>query len=56
MSDTWPCPECGTPVEYETVDIGVGSQQCTPAECPKCGWFQGYPEDPDKEARWSEDV
>lgn len=44
---TWPCPLCETPIEFETVDIGVGEQPVSPAECPNCGWYQGYPEDLD---------
>lgn len=32
------CPQCGEKAEAEFVDIGVGSQQCTPYGCPACGW------------------
>lgn len=53
--NSFPCPECGAPAEYETVDIGVGEQQCTPAYCEACGWCQDAG-DPDEEARQEHDV
>jgi hypothetical protein len=34
------CPECNGNAYFDTVDIGVGYQQITPATC-SCGWFQG---------------
>lgn len=42
------CPVCKGPASCEYVDIGVGSQQCTPYVCenPECGWVQP---DPDEE-------
>ena len=30
------CPYCGQGMECETVDIGVGEQQCGPYGCPAC--------------------
>jgi hypothetical protein len=34
------CPFCGAVAEVPTIDIGVGDEQCGPAECPKCGAAQ----------------
>lgn len=39
------CPYCGQMAPYETVDIGVGEQQCAPAFCVECGARQMMPED-----------
>lgn len=37
------CPDCGGPnCTAETVDIGVGEQQCTPFVCEDCGYVQPY--------------
>lgn len=35
MSDD--CPECGAELEYDEVDIGVGTMRGNPG-CPECGW------------------
>ncbi len=38
------CPQCGSPECYaETVDIGVGEQQCEPFHCDDCGWVEDTP-------------
>lgn len=34
------CPLCGAPAECDTVDIGVGEQQCGPYMCIECGWME----------------
>ncbi len=31
------CPECGGPLDYDEVDIGVGVQRGNYG-CPECGW------------------
>jgi len=31
------CPNCGTPLEYDEVDIGVGTLRGNPG-CPECHW------------------
>lgn len=31
------CPDCGEPLEYDEVDIGVGTQRGN-YYCPICGW------------------
>jgi hypothetical protein len=31
------CPECGAELEYDEVDIGVGTQRGNPG-CPECHW------------------
>lgn len=38
------CPECDAPCEADTVDIGVGEQQCSPYACTNfaCGWTQPF--------------
>jgi hypothetical protein len=35
MSDT--CPICGGPLEYDEVDVGVGTIRGNPG-CPDCHW------------------
>ncbi len=35
------CPECGSPCEYDEVDIGVGVQR-GPAACSECGWSESF--------------
>lgn len=35
-----PCPECGTPTECDSVDNGIGEQQCGPYGCPACHWVE----------------
>jgi hypothetical protein len=35
------CPFCGGPCDAEFVDVGVGEVQVTPAECLRCGSYQG---------------
>ena len=37
MNDTEPCPDCGEPLDYDEVDIGVGVQRGNYG-CPNCGW------------------
>ena len=38
------CPYCySSEVEYETIDIGVGSIQSTPAFCLSCGAYEMNP-------------
>ena len=29
------CPMCGTTLEAEYVDVGVGEERCSPYSCPK---------------------
>lgn len=55
------CPECGHPLDWDEVDIGVGVQRGN-YNCPSCGWvprdrdqddldmndFDGWP-DPEEE-------
>lgn len=43
------CPFCDAEVSVPTVDIGVGEQQCGPADCPNCGAAQ------DSDGRWHEE-
>lgn len=31
------CPKCGAPLEYDEVDIGVGTIRGNPG-CPDCHW------------------
>jgi len=31
------CPKCGTELEYDEVDIGVGTLRGNPG-CPECHW------------------
>ena len=39
------CPNCGNSECYaETVDIGVGEQQCSPFCCEICGWMEDTPD------------
>lgn len=35
--NTVPCPYCGAPTTCDTVDIGIGWQQCGPYGCESCG-------------------
>jgi primosomal protein N' len=37
MNDIEPCPDCGEPLDYDEVDIGVGMQRGNYG-CPNCGW------------------
>ena len=39
MDDNDRCPDCGAPIEFDEVDIGVGEMKGNP-HCPECGWFQ----------------
>lgn len=39
------CPYCGTEMECDTVDIGVGEQQSGPYGCPRCHAVQVSYED-----------
>lgn len=32
----YPCPKCGEEMECDTVDNGVGMEQCGPYGCPSC--------------------
>jgi len=34
------CPECGEPLDYDEVDIGVGVQRGN-YRCESCGWEPG---------------
>lgn len=51
-----PCPYCGAEMECDIVDVGVGSVQCGPYHCERCGaseigpegeeeWFQATDEE-----------
>lgn len=31
------CPECGCPLEFDEVDVGVGTIRGNPG-CPNCHW------------------
>lgn len=31
------CPKCGCPLEYDEVDVGVGTMRGNPG-CPDCHW------------------
>jgi hypothetical protein len=43
------CPYCQSEnVDYPTVNIGVGEQQCAPAGCMDCGAVQLYPDESPK--------
>jgi ribosomal protein S27AE len=44
--DIEPCPECGEPLEFDEVDIGVGVQRGNP-RCPNCGWYPSAERYPD---------
>ena len=35
-----PCPECGTQLEYDEVDVGVGTIRGNP-RCDNCCWYPG---------------
>lgn len=50
---SFPCPNCGDPLEYDEVDIGVGTQVGN-FRCPACGWFEGAVDDQinDEETPW----
>ncbi len=37
MTITDPCPECGEQLEFDEVDVGVGTLRGNPG-CPNCGW------------------
>jgi ribosomal protein S27AE len=37
------CPRCGSDLEYDEVDIGVGIQRGNPG-CPDCHWVPGEDE------------
>jgi ssDNA-binding Zn-finger/Zn-ribbon topoisomerase 1 len=37
MNDVDRCPRCGEPLEYDEVDIGVGTMRGNPG-CPSCHW------------------
>lgn len=41
---TMPCPYCEAPMECDTVDVGVGFQQCGPYHCDACGASEIGPE------------
>ncbi len=36
------CTYCNCKADVPMVDIGVGEQQCGPAECPNCGAAQDH--------------
>jgi len=36
------CPNCGAPLEYDEVDIGVGTLRGNPG-CPECHWTPDNP-------------
>jgi uncharacterized Zn finger protein (UPF0148 family) len=38
------CPDCGEPLEFDEVDIGVGVQRGN-YNCPNCGWAPKQAED-----------
>ena len=53
---TQECPYCGTEMECDWVDVGVGCVQCGPYYCTECGASEMGPEDvlddvTDEEAR-----
>lgn len=35
--DEVPCPNCNEPLEFDEVDVGVGSIRGN-YHCPNCGW------------------
>lgn len=39
------CPYCEMPMECDTVDIGIGYQQCGPFHCYDCGASEIGPHD-----------
>lgn len=41
---TRPCPYCGTKMECDWVDVGVGMVQCGPYCCENCGASEIGPE------------
>jgi hypothetical protein len=43
MSMTRCCPRCDAPAVCDTVDNGVGEQQCGPYVCVACGWVEQPP-------------
>lgn len=38
------CPRCGGELEYDEVDIGVGTMRGNPG-CPDCGWMPNTHDD-----------
>ena len=44
MSMAMPCPRCGAEAVCDTVDNGVGEQQCGPYVCVACGWVEDPPQ------------
>jgi len=34
------CPKCGEMATANTVDNGVGKEQCGPYGCEHCGWVE----------------
>jgi len=48
-----PCPDCGEPLEWDEVDIGVGVI-CGPAYCsnPSCQFNTRQEEQRTREERW----
>lgn len=40
-----PCPNCKIGIAIcDTVDNGVGEQQCGPYSCEACGWIEPMPQ------------
>ena len=37
------CPKCGYEMTCDTVDIGVGYQQCSPYGCENCHYVEPTP-------------
>lgn len=49
------CPYCGSEnVDAEFVDVGVGFEQVTAAECGECGSVQVNPHDEEAKAKLTE--
>jgi DNA-directed RNA polymerase subunit RPC12/RpoP len=42
--DQFPCPDCGSLLEFDEVDLGVGFVRGNP-RCPDCGWKPPDPYD-----------
>jgi hypothetical protein len=49
MSNEDTCPKCGGALEYDEVDIGVGTMRGNPG-CPDCHWTHAPPRElPDED-------
>lgn len=42
------CPECDAPLDWDEVDIGVGTQRGN-YRCPDCGWEPDVPLVPEED-------